>query len=253
MRFCKDILGVQRETCNIGVLLELGRVPLMLFGKKNCIKNWVRIGNQGKANKTVLISYLNCTEEQLKWPTCVMDCLNRIGIGVGNINELVDKIALQRMIDIFYQEAFADISRENSKLRTYAKLKQNRGLENYLKNVNVEERTPLTKIRLSNHDLMIEKGRHQGLEVHQRNCPLCTEIIVEDELHFLLQCKTYSSIRAEMFTHAKIHFLEFDHFSKDQQLKTLLTDDNLVKHSGNYLLKAFELRRFLLGKHKNAF
>ena len=95
-----------------------------------------------------------------------MDCLNRIGIGVGNINELVDKIALQRMIDIFYQEAFADISRENSKLRTYAKLKQNRGLENYLKNVNVEERTPLTKIRLSNHDLMIEKGRHQELEVH---------------------------------------------------------------------------------------
>ena len=34
MRFCKDLLGVQRETCNIGVLLELGRVPLMLFGKK---------------------------------------------------------------------------------------------------------------------------------------------------------------------------------------------------------------------------
>ena len=29
MRFCKDLLGVQRQTSNIGVLLELGRVPIM--------------------------------------------------------------------------------------------------------------------------------------------------------------------------------------------------------------------------------
>ena len=223
----------------------------MLFGKKNCIKNQVRIGHNGKANKTVLMSYLNCTEEQLKWPSSIMDCFNVIGC--GNINEFMDKTAFQRMIELFYQEAFAYISQEDSKLRIYARLKKDRGLENYLKNVDLEKRIPLTKIRLSNHDLVIEKGRHQGLEVHQRNCPLCSEILVEDELHFLLQCKTYTSIRADRFSQAKIYFPEFDHFSKDQQLKTLLTDDHIVKHSGNYLLKAFELRRFILGKHKNAF
>ena len=27
MRFCKEILGVQRQTTNVGVLLELGRIP----------------------------------------------------------------------------------------------------------------------------------------------------------------------------------------------------------------------------------
>ena len=81
---------------------------------------------------------------------------------------------MARMVDIFHQEAFAEINRDGSKLRTYAKIKQERGISNYLSSVtNVERRITLSKIRLSNHDLMIEKGRHQKLEVNQRNCPFC--------------------------------------------------------------------------------
>ena len=33
-RFCKDLLGVQRQTSNIGVLLDLGRIPIMIYGEK---------------------------------------------------------------------------------------------------------------------------------------------------------------------------------------------------------------------------
>ena len=38
MTFCKAILGVQKQTSNIGSLLELGAVPIMFFGVKNCLK-----------------------------------------------------------------------------------------------------------------------------------------------------------------------------------------------------------------------
>ena len=31
---CKQILGVQKQTTNIGVLLELGRIPLQIFARK---------------------------------------------------------------------------------------------------------------------------------------------------------------------------------------------------------------------------
>ena len=34
MRFCKDLLGVQRQTSNIGVLLDLGRIPIMIYRKQ---------------------------------------------------------------------------------------------------------------------------------------------------------------------------------------------------------------------------
>ena len=39
----KDLLGVQRQTPNIGVMLELGEIPIMIHAKKHNIKNFVRI------------------------------------------------------------------------------------------------------------------------------------------------------------------------------------------------------------------
>ena len=32
--FCKQLLGVQKQTSNIGVLLELGQTPLMILAQK---------------------------------------------------------------------------------------------------------------------------------------------------------------------------------------------------------------------------
>ena len=43
MRICKQILGVQNQTTNIGVLLELGRTPLYISCIKLAVKNWERI------------------------------------------------------------------------------------------------------------------------------------------------------------------------------------------------------------------
>ena len=47
MMICKQLLGVQKQTTNIGVLLELGRVPLCIYAVKLAIKNRKRI-KQGK-------------------------------------------------------------------------------------------------------------------------------------------------------------------------------------------------------------
>ena len=83
MRFCKELLGVQKQTTNIGVLLELGRVPLILFAKKNSIKNWVRI-NTGKANQ-VLLEINMSNDVSLNWTNTITDCLNKTGGGGGGV------------------------------------------------------------------------------------------------------------------------------------------------------------------------
>ena len=46
---CKHILGVQKKTSNIGVLLELGRIPFQIFASKASIKNRERI-KSGRVN-----------------------------------------------------------------------------------------------------------------------------------------------------------------------------------------------------------
>ena len=252
MRFCKELLGVQRQTSNTGTLLELGRIPLMLYGKKNCIKNWGRIQVQQKGCTLIQSSHQNSVVYQLMWPQLVNECLSQMGIGGRNINESVDRLAMQRMTDTFHQNAFAEINKNGSKLRTYAKIKKEQGLESYLNTVtNVEKRIHLCKIRLSNHELNIEKGRHRGLEVFERECPLCPGHLVENEIHFLLSCSTFSTLREELFTETRRIFPRFQYTSEEQQMVYLLSDEHIVNFSGTFVQKAIELRRFLLNKHKN--
>ena len=51
-------------------------------------------------------------------------------------------------------------------------------------------RSVFTKLRISAHPLMIEKGRHltPKIPVDQRIGTLCSLNEVEDELHFMLKC-----------------------------------------------------------------
>ena len=64
MRILKQILGVQKQTTNIGVLLELGKFPLAIEAKRLCIKNWERI-KAGKANALVLAVHKDLIKKNL--------------------------------------------------------------------------------------------------------------------------------------------------------------------------------------------
>ena len=67
MSFCKQLLGVQKQTTNIGVLLELGQIPLSIYAKKMAIKNWVRISNRSYCNDLTVMSYENSLSLHLTW------------------------------------------------------------------------------------------------------------------------------------------------------------------------------------------
>ena len=116
---------------------------------------------------------------------------------------------------------------------------------------NVETRIAVSRLRLSNHELMIEKGRHLNLDISQRNCPFCEGGCLEDEYHFLLRCKTYSLLRNELYLTAHTFFPCFEYYSKEIQLKILLSDEQIVCFTGKFLHKALALRRFLTANYKN--
>ena len=74
-------------------------------------------------------------------------------------------------------------------------------MEKYIVYIEHEwNRTDLTKIRLSDHTLIIEKRRHQGLSENQRLflCPFCDNK-VETEQHFIMECKTFEIFRQKLF------------------------------------------------------
>ena len=68
--------------------------------------------------------------------------------------------------------------------------------EGYLDQIkNDQKRVKITKLRLSNHKLEIEIGRHKKIERNNRLCRLCTMNAIEDECHFIEQCPRYNLIR----------------------------------------------------------
>jgi len=61
-------------------------------------------------------------------------------------------------------------------------------------------RRALVKLRISNHKLTIEIGRYNQTTKDTRHCPFCGCNVMEDEVHFLFQCRpTYSMIRNEFY------------------------------------------------------
>ena len=135
LSFYKQLLRVDKTTTNIGVLLELGLVPLNIFAQKYSIQNWNRIAKLETRNPLTSLSYCNSTLEELTWPSMIKRNLSRCGmmdafLYEGRVN--TPQRFFQRLKDIFHQEFLAEISESSSKLRTYREFKREMCLENYL-------------------------------------------------------------------------------------------------------------------------
>lgn len=108
----------------------------------------------------------------------------------------------------------------------------------------------MSKLRLSNHMLNIEKGRHNKIPKENRVCPFCPTII-EDEIHSTTECKLYSHLRRSLYNSLNIiRTCQFEQLEPREKFITLFShiDNNII---ATYTTQIFELRDFILNKHKN--
>ena len=253
LRICKQVLGVQKQTTNIGVLLELGKILLHIDAIKLSIKNWERI-RKGNANKILCASYQEAVNLNLPWIDRIRFYLESSGLLSFFLNQYTDKPVFiynkicQRLSDIFHQEAFNTISSDDSKLRTYGLVKKYIRCENYLSDIkNVNDRRSFSKFRLSNHSLMIERGRFTKIPKEERFCPFCVNL-VETEIHFLVYCPTYQSLRVKYLKDVIGKTLNFEHYTDTQKFQYL------ISHEGPMIPRlvkcCMELREQLLSQYK---
>ena len=253
MGMLKQILGVQKQTTNIGVLLELGKVPIILEAKKLAIKNWERI-KKGDGNFLLNASYQNAMQESLPWIVGIKNTLDANDFQCLYLDDHSSKPPFvylklyERLVKIFHEESFETIQREDSKLRTYSLFKKEKGFEPYLSEIkNVSLRTKTTKLRLSNHKLMIEVGRHQGINKDNRFCPFCPGH-VEDEYHFLFLCPTYKAQRDIFMAPMVRQYPNFSNFHQIVKMELIMS--KVGYDLCNFVGKSFEIREFLIEKPK---
>lgn len=145
------------------------------------------------------------------------DLLNRRDLSPKNkVKSLKYKLKLLDS-ENWKSKLWDDTSQENgNKLRTYRLYKTDLITEDYVKlRMERSHRRILAKYRSGSFPLQIETGRFTKPKVplNNRICKLCTDNVVEDEMHFLLCCDFYSDLRRPLVAKAQLRNSNFQEMS----------------------------------------
>ncbi len=135
-----------------------------------------------------------------------------------------------------------------NKLRTFRKFKQVISYEKYLDLNDIERRKNITKLRISAHKLRIETERFNNknsyIPPEVRFCKSCEANKTEDELHFLIECSKYQSLRDVLFRKSIIYNKHFKDYNNDAKFIWLMSNENLrlLNSLGEFINGALKIR-----------
>lgn len=205
-RFCKYLLGVNKKASNFASRCELGRLPLLSYISMLSFKYFIRF-EQLPSGRLVREAFevdrgLNA-EGHKSWYSFILNSAKKMNM---NLSALSDKNVSNKINEYFkksVEDQLKDFKKRDndSKLYTFANCYENFDTPNYL-NFNLPKSLTnnLTKLRISAHPLLIEKGRYfrPKLLRNQRLCTMCNKI--EDEKHFVLFCSKHDQLRRKLFS-----------------------------------------------------
>ena len=214
IKFCKNLLGVRAQTPNFAVYGDLGRFPLPVIAKERSVKYWLKLlSNKNSLMFKIFQSQIEGFDAHVQpsrfrhkryWAEGIKYLLDELGFSHFWLNQDFEipryELIRNRIRDHFTQNWYAFISNA-SKLAYYCQFKTEFKLEKYVECISNDKlRSELAALRLSAHNLEIERGRHIDVPRENRICRLCSMGMVESEFHFLLVCPLYTSIRREFLT-----------------------------------------------------
>ena len=211
LKFYKYILAVAQSSVNAAIYWELGLFPIGRDCKLRAIEYLLYLMSHQSSQllSDALQLSISLAEKELNsWFYQIIAYISTLGLQCSyNCIPPIQEITY-RINDIFTQDLLYRIDNQagvttsgGNKLRFYSTIThQVHQMADYLLTIeNFSTRTLFTRFRISNHNLMIEKGRHHSppLAIKDRVCPLCHTGEVEDEVHFLLVCPLYDSLREQ--------------------------------------------------------
>ena len=123
-------------------------------------------------------------------------------------------------------------------------------MEKYLEIIkNPTHRTITTKFRISNHNLLIEADRYNNPVIPRENrlCPVCTQGLVENELHVLFSCPLYQNQRRLFFADLLQSSIDVKSIT-DTDANVLMNNQNpeIIFKTSKYISDCFDIRNYTL-------
>ena len=254
LRFCKTLLGLNRKASNHAARGDLGRYPLQIMILKR-ILNYILYLNSKEHNSVV---------KQMFFTSQKIECLNSYFCNFLKLarslspkpfkapsltNELVHKII--NNLNLRYENFWLQKLQNSSKLDFYREIKKSFRPEQY---VNVPQccqtKRDFAKFRTSNHSLAVETLRYCNPIVprNERLCLFCNKKAVEDELHILLVCESYSDYRKTLFQKLNSINTNIDLGNEEEFIKLIFSTTNtkITYYLSNYISKCLSKRKSLL-------
>ena len=242
---CKRFLGVPIRTPNKMIYSELCRFPLYVNSYTNCLRYWFKLLEMeiNRLPKKAYQMLLNLDRDgKCCWASSVREILCETGFsfvwlqqGVGDVRCFL-QLFKERLIDMFIQEWSGSL-RDKERYENYRSFKTVFEKEKYIAGINVYcFRVAVSQIRLGVLPLNNNLKRFSDLPT-DRNCICCTTKI-EDEHHFLFECKLYHDLR-EKFLKKSVHL----------PIHRLLAarDETHTYNLSKFVFHAISLRKQFLG------
>ena len=107
-------------------------------------------------------------------------------------------------------------------------------------------RQQVAKFRCSDHNLMIQVGRHKNIALENRTCTKCSANYIEDEVHLLIDCSAYQNLRRQYLSHEIMQMIN-NLKDKNEAFKVINIneDPNNILSIAKYLKEAFKSRMVL--------
>ena len=229
---------------------ETGTRPLM----NQIIKRYISYIQSLKKNTSSFAHSALVYETKNHDPNCdnnsFFNFLEKFNLDQNIVNEPKSKI--KKICNDTYDRLWKnEINNPNSKAISYCEYKNTIHLEPYLyQRLNQKNRVSISRFRLSNHSLMIEKGRHAKpvkIKREERFCNFCTKM-VEDEKHFLMSCPLYTKERQKLENVCTTNCTLYSSMNIDQKFVFILSNENpfIIKHLGKFITESMTLREKLV-------
>ncbi len=157
----------------------------------------------------------------------------------------------------FIEKLFQSIN-ESPKLEFYSTVKKHFKLEEYLNCPIFKYRAALTRLRISAHNLEIERGRYGNAPISRdkRFCRYCQEVlqiqVVESEKHVLNDCLLYIKHRTEFINNVRFN----ENLSQTVSPRSNTSSQNETStHASDFATTSFHISKFCykIFDHRNAF
>ena len=194
---------------------------------------------------SLVFSALEVEQESRSEPNNIFSLVVKFVNPIDQEQDMNNKYTLKKMIHLNYDNTWKIEILKSPKAESYFIHKTQPKFEVYFQVIkNNKHRRALTRLRLSCHQLMIEKGRHQKpyIERTLRKCKLC-ENKIEDEAHFLIDCPLYEKEREPLENLCIVQAPNFVNLTTTQKFIFIMSNENpkLLMLLGKFVSNSFKL------------